>query len=48
MENCCKISESIKERVRLKTHPFCCINENHALDAWFNKTYGGEQKRIPP
>ena len=21
---------------------FCCINENHALDAWFKKAYGGE------
>ena len=36
-----------KERIRYGILSFC-INENHALDAWFNKAYGGEQKRIPP
>jgi len=24
--------------------PFFCINENHALDAWFKKAYGGEEE----
>ena len=26
--------------------PVFCIKENHALDAWFKKAYGDEQKAL--
>ena len=34
----------VKKKDALAGHPSCLYKENHALDAWFGKAYGGEQK----
>ena len=36
----------IENRQDIGRCPAFLYKENHALDAWFNKAYGGEQKSL--